>query len=69
MHIWCIQVTEVKAQLERMLDVMIEKIEEAEEKLIVYVNKEHIGRAIGPNGSVVRTAELVLGQSIEVRGL
>jgi len=52
-----------------MLDVVVEKIEQIEEKLVVYVNQEHVGRAIGPNGSVVRAAELVLGQPIEVRGL
>ena len=61
--------SDVKASLEKMLDVVVEKIEEAEEKIIVYVNQEHVGRAIGSNGSVVRAAELVLGQAIEVKGL
>lgn len=61
--------TDVKTSLEKMLDVVVEKIEQIEEKLVVYVNQEHVGRAIGPNGSVVRAAELVLGQPIEVRGL
>ncbi len=54
-------------KLEKMLDVLIHKVEHAEEKIVVYVNKEKIGRAIGPNGSVVRSAELVLGKSIELR--
>ncbi len=53
--------------LEKMLDATIEKFEEAEDKLVVYVSKEKIGRAIGPGGSVVRSAELVLGRSIEVK--
>ena len=55
--------------LEKMLDVAVEKIEEVEEKLVVHISQEKIGRAIGPNGSVVRAAELVIGKSIEVRGI
>ncbi|MFH1424299.1 MAG: transcription elongation factor NusA [archaeon] len=60
---------DIKEALEKMLDVLVEKIEEEEEKLIVYVNKELVGRAIGPSGSVVRSAELILGTAIEVRGI
>ena len=60
--------TDIKA-LEKMLDSVIEKFEEVEDKLVVYVSKEKIGRAIGPEGAVVRSAELVLGRSIEVRTL
>ncbi len=56
-------------QLERMFDVAIEKFEEAEEKLVVYVSSEKIGRAIGPEGAVVKAAELVLGRAIEVKSL
>ena len=56
-------------KLEKMLDAAIHKVEHAEEKLIVYIQKEKIGRAIGPNGSVVRSAELVIGKSIELRAL
>ncbi|HIK00018.1 TPA: KH domain-containing protein [archaeon] len=56
-------------KLEKMLDVIIHKIEHAEEKIIIYVHKEKIGRAIGPNGSVVRAAELVIGKPIELRAL
>ena len=56
-------------KLEKMLDVLIHKVEHAEEKLIVYVKKEGIGRAIGPNGSVVRSAELVIGKPIELRAV
>ncbi len=56
-------------KLEKMLDVLIHKVEHAEEKIVVYVHKEKIGRAIGPNGSVVRSAELVLGKSIELRAV
>jgi transcription antitermination factor NusA-like protein len=55
--------------LEKMLDVVVEKLEEVEDKLVVYVNKEKIGRAIGPNGSVVRAAELVIGRPIEVKSI
>lgn len=53
--------------LERMLDVMIHKLEQTEEKIVVYVGKDKIGRAIGPGGSVVRAAELVIGKPIEVK--
>ncbi len=56
-------------KLEKMLDVIIHKVEHAEEKVIIYVHKEKIGRAIGPNGSVVRAAELVIGKPIELRAL
>ncbi len=56
-------------KLEKMLDAIIHRVEHAEEKLIVYVQKEKIGRAIGPNGSVVRSAELIIGKPIEVRAL
>lgn len=55
--------------LERMLDVAIEKFEDIEEKIVVHIAQEKIGRAIGPNGSVVRAAELVIGKPIEVRGI
>jgi transcription antitermination factor NusA-like protein len=55
--------------LERMLDVVVEKMEHADDKIVVYVNKEKIGRAIGPGGSVVRAAELIIGKSIEVKSL
>lgn len=53
--------------LEKMLDVAIENFEHAEDKLVVYVSEEVIGRAIGPGGSVVRSAELVLDTPIEVK--
>ena len=52
-----------------MLDVVVEKMEHADDKIVVYVNKEKIGRAIGPGGSVVRAAELIIGKSIEVKSL
>jgi transcription antitermination factor NusA-like protein len=60
---------DVKADIERMLDVVVEKVEEAEDKLVIYVGKDKIGRAIGPNGSVVRSVELILGRAVEVRGI
>lgn len=56
-------------ELEKMLDVVVEKLEEIEDKVVVYVNKDKIGRAIGPNGSVVRAAELVVGKPIEVKSI
>lgn len=55
--------------IEKMLDVIIEKLEHVEDKIIVYVNKDKVGRAIGPGGSVVRAAELIIGKSIEVKGM
>lgn len=60
---------EIKDQLEKMLDVVVEKIEETEEKLVVHVKQDVIGRAIGPSGSVVRSAELIIGRAIEVKGV
>lgn len=60
---------EIEKYLEKMLDVNVEKIESSEEKLTIYVSKEHIGRAIGPNGSVVRSAELIIGKPIEVKSI
>jgi len=59
---------EVK-DLERMLDVVVEKIEHSDEKVVVYVSKDKVGRAIGPGGSVVRATELIVGKSIEVKGM
>ncbi len=55
--------------LERMLDVIIEKMEHVDDKITIYVGKDKIGRAIGPGGSVVRAAELVIGKSIEVKSV
>jgi len=61
--------SDVKEKLESMLNIVVEKVEEEEEKLVVFVKQSNVGRAIGPSGSVVRTAELILGRAIEVRGL
>ncbi|MEM1689851.1 MAG: hypothetical protein QXU01_00005 [Candidatus Hadarchaeales archaeon] len=54
-------------KLKTMLDVPIERVEETDKGLIVYVPKDKIGRAVGQNGLVVRAAELVLGIKLEVR--
>jgi len=59
---------EVK-DLERMLDVVVKKLEHADDKITVYVGKDKVGRAIGPGGSVVRAAELIVGKAIEVKGV
>ncbi|MFO7872156.1 MAG: hypothetical protein R6U26_00765 [Candidatus Undinarchaeales archaeon] len=59
---------DIKA-LEKMLDVAVEKLEHAEDKIIVHVKEDVVGRAIGPSGSVVRSAEMVLGTAIEVKSL
>ena len=50
-----------------MLDVVVEKLEHDDEKITVYVPKDKIGRVIGPGGSVVRAAELIIGKPIEVK--
>jgi|TARA_Y100000310_G_scaffold344161_1_gene455449 transcription antitermination factor NusA-like protein len=55
--------------LERMLDVVVEKLDDADDKIVVHVSKDKIGRAIGPGGSVVRAAELIIGKPIEVKSL
>lgn len=59
----------LKESLEKMMNTVIEKIEEEEEKLIVYVEKNNIGRAVGPNGSVVKATELIIGKAIEIRSI
>lgn len=54
-------------KLKRMLDVDIDRIEEDENKIIVYVPKGQAAKAIGSNGCVVRSVELVLDRELEVK--
>jgi len=55
-------------KLKGMLAVPIEKIEEQEDGIVVYVPNDKIARAIGSNGSVVRAAELVLNKKLTIKG-
>ena len=54
-------------RLKQMLNVRIDKLEERGEELIVHVPKEHVARAIGSQGSVVRSAELALKRKVTIR--
>lgn len=54
-------------RLETMLSVPIERVEESESGLVVYVGRDYIARAIGSGGSVVRSAELVLGKKLVLK--
>jgi len=55
-------------RLRQMLRVEILKVEEGEDKIVVYVPKEQVKIAVGSGGSAVKAAELVLGKKIEIRG-
>jgi len=54
-------------KLKQMLNVPIEKVEEQGEELVVYVPKEHVAKAIGAGGSVIRSAELILKRKLTVK--
>jgi transcription antitermination factor NusA-like protein len=54
-------------KLRLMLAVPIEKIEEDEVHVLVYVAKGQAARAIGSGGSVVRSAELVLDKKLDIK--
>jgi len=54
-------------KLHTMLNVPIERVEEGSGELVVYIKRGHIGRAIGSGGSVVRSAELVLGKKLVLK--
>jgi transcription antitermination factor NusA-like protein len=54
-------------KLKTMLAVSIDKVEEQEGNLVVYIAKDKMAKAIGSNGSVVRAAEMVLNKKIMVK--
>lgn len=54
-------------KLKTMLSVPLERVEETEEGLVVYVKKDQIAKAIGSGGSVVRAAEMVLGKKLLIK--
>lgn len=58
---------EILEKLKQMLGVLIDKVEERGEELIIYVPKNQAAKAIGSGGSVVRSAELVLKRKITVK--
>lgn len=51
-----------------MLKVQIDRVEEKEGELVVYVPNDQAAKAIGAGGSVVRAAELILGQKLTIKG-
>ncbi|AEC52012.1 transcription elongation factor NusA [Pyrococcus sp. NA2] len=59
---------DIYKRLREMLRVEIIDLEFQEDKIIVYVPKDQVRLAVGYGGSVVKSAELVLGRKIEVRG-
>lgn len=58
--------SELKERLEKMLDTEIKEVKEEDEKVVIDLDEEKIGKAIGFQGSNVRAAEKVLGKEIEV---
>ena len=58
---------ETAQKLKQMLGVTIDRIEEQEGEIVVYVPKNQIAKAIGSNGSVVRAAELVLNKKLSIK--
>ncbi|CAB50477.1 transcription elongation factor NusA [Pyrococcus abyssi] len=59
---------DVYRRLKEMLRVEIIDLEFQEDKIIVYVPKDQVRLAVGYGGAVVKSAELVLGKKIEIRG-
>jgi len=57
---------DIKAKLEKMLDVEINEVMEEDGLIRIDLDEELIGKAIGPGGSNVRAAEKVIGKEIEV---
>jgi transcription antitermination factor NusA-like protein len=57
----------MKERLEKMLNVEIIRIEEADDKIVVYVPPDKVRIAVGSGGAAVKAAELVIGKKIEVR--
>ncbi|ASJ10122.1 transcription elongation factor NusA [Thermococcus sp. P6] len=58
----------MREKLERMLNVRILKIEELDDRIVVYVPKDQVRIAVGSGGAAVKAAELVIGRKIEVKG-
>ncbi|MBS3815707.1 MAG: transcription elongation factor NusA [Hadesarchaea archaeon] len=50
-----------------MLDVDIDRFEEDGNKVIVHVPEGQAAKAIGSNGCVVRSVELVLDKELEIK--
>ncbi|AMQ19408.1 KH domain-containing protein [Thermococcus peptonophilus] len=57
----------MKERLEKMLNVEIIRIEEAGDKIVVYVPADKVRIAVGSGGAAVKAAELVIGKKIEVK--
>lgn len=58
---------DLKKRLEKMLDVDINSAEEEDDTILLDLEEEDIGKAIGFEGSNIRAAEKVIGKSIEVK--
>jgi transcription antitermination factor NusA-like protein len=60
---------EVLDKLRQMLGVKIDRVEEQQGELLVYVPKGQAAKAIGAGGSVVRSTELVLNKKVKIKEL
>ncbi len=54
-------------RLKTMLDVDIERVEEDDGKLTVFVPEGQAAKAIGSGGAVVRSVELSLDRELEIK--
>lgn len=58
---------ETQEKIKQMLDVDIDRFEEDGNKVIVHVPEGQAAKAIGSNGCVVRSVELVLDKELEIK--
>ena len=54
-------------KLKVMLGVQIEKIEEVEDQVLVFVPRGQAAKAIGVGGSVIRSAEIILNKKLIIK--
>lgn len=54
-------------KLKLMLGVPIDKVEEQGDEILVHVPKAQVAKAIGSNGSVVKSAELILKKKLAIK--
>ncbi len=54
-------------KLKVMLGVQIEKIEEVEDQVLVFVPGGQAAKAIGVGGSVIRSAEIILNKKLIIK--
>lgn len=57
----------MKERFEKMFNVEIIRIEEVDDKIVVYVFVDKVRIVVGSGGVVVKVVEFVIGKKIEVR--